>query len=58
MTKYYIRAFYSSWHEVTKEQYENFKKSILDGAINVNKQDEKELNSFLKMKDDFIFRHI
>ena len=45
--KYYIRAFYSDWHEVSKEQYDSFKKNILDGAINVDKNNPEAVKNFL-----------
>lgn len=47
MKKYFIRAFYSDWHETTKEGYEDFRKHILVGACNVNKNDKQEVERFL-----------
>ena len=45
--KYYIRAIYSGWKEVNKEKYEAFRKSILDGAVNVDKNNPERLKEFL-----------
>jgi len=47
MKEYYIRAFFSDWHKVSKEAYEDFKKSILVGAININKNDKEQVENFL-----------
>ena len=45
--KYYIRAFFSNWHEVSKEKYEEFKKEILVGAINIDSSNKEEVDKFL-----------
>lgn len=47
MKEYYIRAFFSDWHKVSKESYESFRKEILVGAINVNKNDKEQVERFL-----------
>ncbi len=47
MKEYYIRAFFSDWHKVNKEAYEDFKKSILVGAINIDKNNKEEVERFL-----------
>ena len=47
MKKYFIRAFFSDWHEVSKDSYESFKKEILVGAINIDKSNQEEVNNFL-----------
>jgi septin family protein len=47
MKKYFIRAFFSDWHETTKEVYEDFRKHILVGALNVKKSDKQEVERFL-----------
>ena len=44
--KYFIKAFFSDWHETT-EGYEDFRKSILVGATNINKNDKQEVERFL-----------
>ena len=45
--KYYIKAFFSGWVETTKEHYEEFRKNILVGALNVDTTDPKRVEEFL-----------
>lgn len=45
--KYYIKAFFGEWVEVSKEKYEHFRKNILVGAVNVDKTNPDEIEKFL-----------
>ena len=38
--KIYIKTFFSDWHEVTKEQYEKWKKHVINNASNKEKAKE------------------
>ena len=44
--KYFIKAFFGEWVEVSKEKYEHFRKNILVGAVNVDKTNPDEVEKF------------
>ncbi len=46
--KYYIKAFYSDWRQVSEKEYNNFRKEILNGARNIDKCNTEEVEEFLK----------
>ena len=46
--KYYIKAFYSDWRQVSEEKYNEFRKDILNGARNIDKSNPEEVEKFLE----------
>ena len=44
--RYYVRAFFGGWKEVSKEEADNFIDRLLKSAIGVNTEDKRK--NFIK----------